>query len=153
MEQKYKFKSYSKHENGAYENYETQFVWARETAIKKEGNASEHIPIRVHCESSLIVSLNIVTSYDLFRLSQASWQRLKRVSSDGRYGFNYLESIRTKSCKSYQAKALVKLAVKPPQKRVTINKLRDLIQEKLHEAVGYKEIQTFLKSELMFSYK
>ena len=65
MEEKYKFKSYSKHENGAYENYKTQSVWARETAFKNEGNASEHMPARVHCESSQIVSLSIVTSYDI----------------------------------------------------------------------------------------
>ena len=129
MEEKYKFNSYSKHENGAYENYETQSVWARETAIKKEENASEHMPARVHCESSQVVSLSIITSYiwSLYRLSQASWQRLKRVSSDDWYGFNYLESIRTKSCMSDKAKALVKLAVKPPLKLVTINKLRGLI--------------------------
>ena len=60
MEEKYKFKSYSKHENGAYENYETQSVWARETAFKNEGNASEHMPARVHCESSQIVSLSVL---------------------------------------------------------------------------------------------
>ena len=54
---------------------------------------------------------------------------------------------------SAQAKMLIQIALKPPQKPIMVNDLRKLIYAKLGEEISYYETRKLINDELKYSFK